>query len=109
MSTEKKRFTKPDKDKIYREQLITTGDLITFKAELLNGMKKILKEQSGQPARKWLKSDEVRKLLNISAGTLQNFRLNGTLPYTKIGGVMFYDYEDIRKVMKKKKINPLCD
>jgi len=46
-----------------------------------------------------LKSYEVRKLLGISPGTLQNLRLNETLPYTKIGGLMYYRYEDIRKLM----------
>jgi predicted site-specific integrase-resolvase len=42
----------------------------------------------------------VRELLGISPGTLQNLRVNGTLPYTKIHGSMFYDYEDIKKMMK---------
>lgn len=45
------------------------------------------------------KSYEVRKLLNISAGTLQNLRINGTLAYTKIGGLMYYKYSDIEKVL----------
>lgn len=56
--------------------------------------------KSGQEPKEWLKSYEVRKLLGISAGTLQNLRLNGTLPYTKIGGLMYYRYEEIRKLME---------
>lgn len=56
--------------------------------------------RSGQEPKEWLKSYEVRKLLGISAGTLQNLRLNGTLPYTKIGGLMYYRYEEIRKLME---------
>ncbi|HZL09817.1 MAG TPA: helix-turn-helix domain-containing protein [Prolixibacteraceae bacterium] len=81
-------------------EIITTDDLREFKIELLTEFKKMLKEQNGQPAKKWLKSYEVKKLLSISPGTLQNLRVNGTLPFTKIGGQMFYDYEDIRKMLE---------
>jgi len=49
--------------------------------------------------REWLKSSEVRKLLKVSAGTLQNLRINGTLPYRKIGGSMYYRIEDLKKLM----------
>ncbi len=80
-------------------EIVTTDDLREFKADLLTELKKLFKEHSGQPTKKWLKSYEVRELLGISPGTLQNMRINGTLPYTKIGGVMFYDYEDIRKML----------
>jgi hypothetical protein len=82
-------------------EIVTTDDLREFKIELLQELKQMLKENHGQPAKKWLKSWEVRKLLGISPGTLQNLRINGTLPYTKIGGMMFYDYENIRKIMEK--------
>ena len=82
-------------------EIVTTDDLREFKIELLQELKKMLKEHHGQPAKKWLKSYEVRELLGISPGTLQNLRVNGTLPYTKIHGSMFYDYEDIKKMMKE--------
>jgi len=84
-------------------QIITTDDLREFKIELLEDFKKIIKEHAGQPTKKWLKSYEVRKLLDISPGTLQNLRVNGTLPYTKIGGVMFYDYEEIQMILVNNK------
>ncbi|MFD0991136.1 helix-turn-helix domain-containing protein [Mariniflexile jejuense] len=84
--------------------IITTEDLQEFKMELLDDIKKLLNNQSGQVAKKWLKSPEVRDLLGISPGTLQNLRINGTLPYTKIGGVLYYDYQEIVKVFEKNKI-----
>jgi hypothetical protein len=31
-------------------------------------------------------------------------RINGTLPYTKIGGVMFYDYEDIKNMLEANQV-----
>lgn len=86
-------------------EIITTDDLREFKLELLNDFKRLLKEQSGHPNKKWLKSFEVKKLLAVSPGKLQQLRINGTLPYTKIGSVMYYDYEDIQKMLSNKKIN----
>lgn len=72
--------------KLFREQILTVNDLLDFKNELPLDIKRLLEAQAAQPARKWLKSYEVEKLLGISPGTLQTFRNNGTIPYTKIGG-----------------------
>src|SRR5438105_15281826 len=91
--------------RLYRDQLVTAGDLNEFKTDLLAEFKKLLKETGGQPAKKWLKSVEVRKLLDISPNTLTNLRVNGTLPYTKIGGVIYYDYEDIQQMLNVRKAN----
>lgn len=82
-------------------ELITKDDLDRFKKELLEEIRRFQQypRKPGQETRVWLKSYEVRKLLSISAGTLQNLRINGTLPYNKIGGLMFYRYEDIQKLL----------
>ena len=84
-------------------EIITSDDLRVFKIELLEDIKRLLKEANGQPSKKWLKSYEVRKVLNLSPGTLQNLRINGTLPYTKIGGVIYYDYADIQEMLQSRK------
>lgn len=81
--------------------LITREDLNEFRNLLLNDLKQLIKPQT-QQGKQWLKSYEVRKMLNISAGTLQNLRINGTLAFTKIGGLMYYKYSDIEKVMNGK-------
>jgi DNA-directed RNA polymerase subunit F len=80
-------------------ELITREDLREFKNELLNELKQIMQPGQGQ-SKKWLKSIEVRKMLNISPGTLQNLRINGTLRFTKIGSIMYYKLEDINKVLE---------
>ncbi len=80
--------------------IITPEDLQSFKIELLEEIQKLLSQRQTTPARKWLKSHEVRRLLTLSPGTLQNLRINGTLPFTKIGGVIFYDYDDIQKMLE---------
>ncbi len=103
MPSQPENLANSSKNRIYREQIITTDDLLEFKMELLSEIKQILKENAGQSSKKWLKSYEVRKLLNISPGTLQNLRINGTLPFTKIGGVIYYDYADIQQMLQKGK------
>lgn len=86
-------------------EIVTTDDLREFKIELLKEIRQLFAVNRGQPSKKWLKSYEVRKLLGISPGTLQNLRVNGTLPFSKIGGVIFYDYEDIQKMMEENQQN----
>ncbi len=85
-------------------EIVTTDDLREFKIELIKEFKQLLAIHHGQPSKRWLKSFEVRKLLGISPGTLQNLRVNGTLPFTKIGGVIFYDSEEIGKMMKENQV-----
>ena len=85
--------------------IITIEDLRDFKLELLEEIKKLLSQRQAAPAQRWLKSHQVRRLLTISPGTLQHLRVNGTLPYTKIGGVLYYDAGDIEKMLQDGKRN----
>lgn len=86
--------------------ILTTDDLHEFKIELLEDIKKIFTKQNSISAKKYLKSSEVMDLLQISPGTLQNLRVNGILPYSKIGGLIYYDAEDIQIVLEN---NRVCD
>lgn len=79
--------------------ILTTEDLMEFKVELLDEIKQIISTQKGLVTKKWLKSFEVMKLLNLSPGTLQNLRINGTIPFTKIGGIILYDQDEINKLL----------
>jgi hypothetical protein len=89
--------------KINRDQLITLGDLEQFKTDLLNELSRILQQPQQSQPKSWLKSAEVRKLLSISPGTLQNLRVNGTLPFSKIGSIVYYKQEDILKLLESSK------
>ncbi len=80
---------------------ITKDDLELFKRDLIREITALIKPKSDD-RKQWLRSVEVRKLLHISPGTLQNFRINGTLSFTKVGGIFFYKYDDIFKVLEKK-------
>lgn len=53
----------------------------------------------------WLKSSDVRKMLGISAGTLQTLRINGSLPFTKLNGTLYYSYDEVIAALNKNKRN----
>ncbi|MEJ7778558.1 MAG: helix-turn-helix domain-containing protein [Daejeonella sp.] len=80
-------------------EIITKEDLQEFREQLLLDIRQILRRPI-QEAKQWLKSYEVRKLLSISPNTLHALRQNGTLRYTKIGGMLYYKYEDIMQVLE---------
>ncbi|WP_298365925.1 helix-turn-helix domain-containing protein [uncultured Lutibacter sp.] len=86
-------------------KIITPEDLVEFKDDLLSDIKNLIGDKPRATTKKWIKSPEVRKLLGLSTGTLQNLRINGTLPYAKIGGIIYYDYEKIMQVLEENIVN----
>ena len=86
-------------------ELLTVKDLQDFKTELLRELKQLLLKNETASQKKLLKSPEVRSLLRISPGTLQNLRRNETLSYSKLGGIIYYDYEEIVKLLKRRQRN----
>ena len=89
--------------------IITTDDLRDFKMELLDDIKKLLSKKTNGQLKKYIKSSDVMNLLQVSPGTLQNLRINGTLPYTKVGGIIYYDTEEIQKVMDANRVHHNLD
>jgi hypothetical protein len=82
-------------------EIITHEDLQQFRLQLLEDLKRIM-SGAVQPQlnKEWLRSSEVRKMLGISHGTLQNLRIKNILPHRKIGGLMYYKYQDILKLLE---------
>lgn len=70
-------------------EIITKEDLNEFRRLLIADLSTLLEIKPQQQQKKWLKSNEVRKLLNISPGTLQNLRINGTLIYSRVAASYF--------------------
>jgi hypothetical protein len=85
--------------------IITSDDLREFKMELLEDLKELIQKPIQPKKKKYLKSAEVMEMLQVSPGTLQNLRINGTLPYSKIGGIIFYDADEITKVILENRID----
>ena len=46
-------------------------------------------------------SEEICTLLHLSKRTLQNYRDDGTIPYTKIGEKILYQESDITRILEE--------
>jgi len=101
MTTKGKESEK--RDVMFRDQLVTAADLENFKNDMLEAIQKMIKSDQGLPAKKWLKSSEVRKMLDISPGKLHMLRASRTLAFMRLGGVIYYDREDIIKMFENNK------
>ena len=84
-------------------EVLTKEDLAEFRTLLLRDLTELLQAKPSE-AKQWLKSSEVRKLLNISPGTLQTLRINKTIAYTRIGGIIYYAHQDIEKMLLRNKV-----
>lgn len=81
-------------------EFITKQDLQEFKIEIAKSIASLNKDMR---PKKWLRSKEVREMLNISPGTLQNMRIQGHIPFSKLGGTLFYDANEIDKNLNDSK------
>ena len=87
------------------DKLVTIGDLNTFKAEVLQAIRQLV-DYKPAVAKKWLKSSEVRKLIGVSPGKLQTIRKTGLLTFTKIGGNIYYDHDELMQLFENNKVLP---
>jgi hypothetical protein len=91
------------------EAMMTRFESFAGKVEALcraNGEKKM---------QEWLDNQDVCEILNISPRTLQTYRDNGTIPYTRIGNKMYYKADDLKRLIpliadqQKKRIRKLIE
>lgn len=82
-------------------ELITKQDLKLFKEEILEEFKLLLSNQNCE--NEWLKTDEVRRFLKCSVGTLQNLRIQGKLKYIKVNGTLYYKKEEVLQLFDQYK------
>jgi hypothetical protein len=85
-------------------ELLTLKDLQEFKVQLFEELGKILAAYEAGQNINLLKSKDVCRKLMIKPGTLQTLRNNKTIPYSKIGGTLYYEDHEIRNLIKKKKV-----
>ncbi|RPE13152.1 DNA-binding protein [Chitinophaga lutea] len=86
------------------DQPVTVADLNAFKKELLTEIRTLF-EMAAPAPKKWLKSYQVKQLLGISHGTLQTMRANGSLPYARIGNLIYYDQYELDKILAERQQN----
>ena len=84
-------------------QIVTWEDLQNFRIQLLNDIKEILSydKQSGNEPIEFLKTSQVRKLLNCSNGKIQSLHITGKLRSKKVGGTLYYKQEDVKRILEQ--------
>jgi hypothetical protein len=95
-----------DRQSLSGSQIVTLDDLEKFRVKLMMDIKMMLEGNLGKSPKRWLKSYEVRHMLKISPGTLHALRSNGKIPFTRVGGLIFYDASEIDRVLQDKKHSP---
>lgn len=53
---------------------------------------------------RYITEQELSKALKITKRTLIEYRMNGKLPYYKIGGKIYYKEQDIIEILERNKI-----
>jgi len=86
---------------MYRDQLLTIGDLDNFKADLLREIASLIQEKNMTSIKQWLRTSEVREMLGVSSGTLQTLRVSRKLSFIRIGGIVYYKYEDVIALLEE--------
>lgn len=86
-------------------QPITVQHLENFHRKLLADVERLIEQQLNVTPKRWLKSYEVRKMLNISPGTLQHLKATGIIPFSKVGGSHYYDYQLLQQLLAAKDID----
>ncbi|MGM0934576.1 MAG: helix-turn-helix domain-containing protein [Bacteroidota bacterium] len=82
----------------------TWEDIQKIKEDMLNEISQLIQERIKPPSKTYLKSSEVKSMLKISNSTLQTLRVNGTLSFSKVGGIILYDKEEIIKIIEENRV-----
>ncbi|TDD97838.1 DNA-binding protein [Flavobacterium cellulosilyticum] len=82
--------------------MITKEDLRQFGLELLGNIGTLMtqtKEVQGEIVdQEWIKSKQVRTLMNMSPGSVQNLRVTQKIRFKKILGSYYYNKVDLLKL-----------
>lgn len=82
-------------------EILTKEDLQILRFQLLDDLKKMISRSEEKKEKlEWLKSREVRELLKVSPGTLQNLRVSGKLNPVKIRGMWYYKLSEVNSLFK---------
>lgn len=56
-----------------------------------------------QSDNEWLDGQEVMQMLHIKVETLKNWRRSGVIPYSKLGGKLYYNLPEIKQLLLQNK------
>ena len=85
-------------------ELVTKEDLQCFRMQLLEDLYKAIERHLNRDyEHEWLKSADLRKMLRVSDGTLQNLRISGKLKPVKIEGTWYYNRAEVLGLFERRK------
>lgn len=87
-------------------ELLTKDDLRQLRLLLLSDIEKLLAdrgidEREKEEVNEWLRSKAIRRIMDISPGTLQNLRITGKVRFKKVMGSYYYSRSDVVKLFKE--------
>lgn len=91
-----------------KNEIFNPNQLILMNSEELRELIRDMKEVKGLLSTRQIKNDfpqllrtsEVKKLLKIGESTLATLRLNGSIPFTKVGGTIYFLKEDLKQIIQ---------
>ena len=99
-NTEPAAYGRRNENVYTRPVSYSVSDLDQFRNDLLKEFEYLLSQKHSAPEKQWLKSSDVRKPLKISSVTLQHLRETGRLRFSKVGGIIYYQHEDIQSMLE---------
>ncbi|MEO8238448.1 MAG: DNA-binding protein [Flavobacterium sp.] len=86
--------------------IVTKDDLRQFGLLLINDIREIVEKvetiEKDTVYPEWLKSRVVRKLMDMSPGSLQNLRVTGKIRFKKVLGSYYYNKTDLMDLFSDK-------
>ena len=79
-------------------EYVTKDDLRQYSLMIIDEIRKLKTEIKKDDEVEWLKSRAARKMLTMSAGSLQNLRVTGRVRFKKILGSYYYNRTDLLKL-----------
>jgi len=77
--------------------IVSKNDFDEFKKEIMQELKGVVEDKARNV--QWLKSSETESYLGISSGTLKNLRNSRSISFSKLGGTLYYNMNDINKIL----------
>jgi Helix-turn-helix domain len=81
-------------------ELLTKEDFKALDEKMDRILEALSAKEKSEPG-EWLKSAEVKAILNCSDATLKNYRDAGSLPYSKIEGTYYYSAKCVSAMLEQ--------
>lgn len=84
-----------------KQLILLETDQLEQLAEGIKEVKSLLLKERNHPSHlDLLRTSEVKKILKLKDSSLATLRQNGTLPFSKVGGTIYYLKEDILELIR---------